>query len=203
MIGKVKEFNTLSGCGVITTLTGKELPVQSKNVNMSCIVVLNKNDVVEYELGTDDNDKEQAINVSLISKAEYAVKLSKVKFKDFGLSIKNNILNPPKCETHDEYCLMKYTNTEELQNGICRLVCNSGKYPCGVVAVKRDNSVVMGYSDAEEPAGICRFKIFGIKEAPKEQQYLSVGELITKTFRLENYGIILELEDNFYQTIMD
>ena len=77
MIGKVKEFNTLSGCGVITTLTGKELPVQSKNVNMSGIVVLNKNDVVEYELGTDDNDKEQAINVSLISKAEYAVKIGR------------------------------------------------------------------------------------------------------------------------------
>lgn len=203
MIGKVKNFNPLSGCGTIITLTGKELSVQSKSVNMSGIVVLNKNDIVEYELGTDDNNKEQAINVSLISKAEYAVKLSKLKFGDFGLNVKNNILNPPKCETHNEYCLMKYTNIEELQNGICRLVCNSGKYPCGVVVVKRDNSVVIGYSDTEDPAGICRFKVFGIKEAPKEQQYLSVGELITKTYGLENYGIILELEDNFYQTIMD
>lgn len=203
MKGKVKSFEPLKGCGIITTLTGKELPVQSKNVNMSGIVVLSKNDVVEYELGTENDEKEQVINVSLISKAEYAVKLSKLRFKDFGLDVTNNILNPPKCITHDEYCLMKYANTEELQNSLCRLVCNSGKYPCGVAVLKRDNSVVIGYSDAENPTEICRFKVFGIKEASKEQQYLSIGELVTKTYGLENYGIIVELEDDFYQIIMD
>lgn len=203
MIGKIKSFEPLKGCGIVTTLTGKELPVQSINVNMSGVVVLNKNDIVEYELGTDDNGKEQAVNVSLIFKGEYAVKLSKLKFEDFGLDIKSNILNPPKCETHDEYCLVKYPNAEELQNNLCRLVCNSNKYPCGVAVIKRDNSIVVGYSDSEKPTEICRFKVFGIKDAPKKQQNLSVGELVTKTYGLENYGIMVELEDDFYQTIMD
>lgn len=203
MIGIIKSFQPLKGCGIIRTLTGKELPVQSRNVNVNGAVVLNRNDIVEYELEAEDGEKEHAINVSLISKAEYAVKLSKLKFKDFGLDIKNNILNPPKCETHDEYCLMKYTNAEELQNGLCRLVCSSGKYPCGVGVLKRDNSVVIGYSDAEKPTEICRFKVFGIKDAPNGQQCLSVGELIKTSYGLGNYGIMVELENDFYQMIMD
>lgn len=203
MTGKIKSFDTLKACGVITTLTGDEIPVKAINVNMNGIVVLKKNDIVEYELGTGDNGQEEAVNVSLVHRPEYAVKLSKVKFKDFGLDVKNNILNPPKCETHDEYCLMKYSNKEELQDSLCCLVCKSGKYPCGVAVLRRDNSVVIGYSDAENPTETCRYKIYGIKDAPKEQQYLSVGELLTKTYGFENYGVMVELEDNFYQTIMD
>lgn len=203
MVGKIKSFEPLKGCGIITTLTGEELPVQSRNVNMDGAVVLNKNDVVEYELGTDENGKSQAVNVSIIQKAEYAVKLSKLTFKDFGVDVKNNILNSPKCESHDEYCLFKYETVEELQGSICRLVCFSGKYPCGVAVLKRDNSVVIGYSDEEKPTENCRFKVYGIKDAPKDQQYLSVGELLTKTYGLGNYGIMVELEDNFYQAIME
>lgn len=203
MTGKIKSFEPLKGCGIITTLTGEELPVQSRNVNMTASVVLKKNDVVEYELGTDDNGNPQAVNVSLTFRPEYAVKLSKLTFKDFGVDIKNNILNPPKCENHDEYCVFKYESVEELQNSICRLMCFSGKYPCGVAVLRRDNSVVMGYSDEEKPTENCRFKVYGIKDAPKDQQYLSVGELLTKTYGLENYGIMVELEDNFYQAIME
>ena len=201
MIGRIKEFHSLKGYGVITTLTGEELPVQSKNVNMNGAVVLHKNDVVEYELGTDDNGKPQAVNVYLITKAKYAVELSKLSFADFGLDVKNNILNPPKSYC-DEYGLLKYKNKEELQNGLCGLVCKSGKYPCGVAILKKDNSIVIGYSDKENPTEICRFRTFKIKEAPKEQQYLAAGELLTKTYKLQNYGIMLELENNFYQAIM-
>lgn len=203
MTGKVKSFDPLKGCGIIITLTGNEIPVKAINVNMNGVVVLKKNDIVEYELGTDDNGNEQVVNVSLVHRPEYAVKLSKLKFKDFGLDVKNNILNPPKCETHDEYCLMKYSNTEELQDSLCHFVCKSGKYPCGVAVLRRDNSVVIGYSDKEKPTELCRFQRYGIKDAPKDQQYLSIGELLTKTYGLENYGVMVELEDNFYQTIMD
>lgn len=203
MVGKIKSFESLKGCGIITTLTGEELPVHSRNVNMDGAVVLNKNDMVEYELGTDNNEQEEAINVSLVYRPKYDVKLSKLKFKDFELDVKNNILNPPKCETHDEYCLMKYSNTKELQNSLCHLVCKSGKYPCGVVVLRRDNSVVIGYSDSEKPTEICRFKVFGIKDAPKKEQYLAFGRLVTETYKLDNYGIIVELEDDFYQIIME
>lgn len=203
MVGKIKSFEQLKGYGIITTLTGEELPVQARNVNMNGIVVLNKNDVVEYELGTDENGKPQAVNVSVIQKIEYAVKLSKLKFKDFGVNIKNNILNPPKCENHNEYCLMKYESEEELRDSICRHVCTNGKYPCGVAVLRKNNQILIGVSDAEKPTEICRFQHFGIKEAPKDQQYLAVGELLTKTYELSNYGIMVELEDNFYQTIME
>lgn len=203
MIGRVKIFEPLKGCGIITTLTDSELPVKAINVNMNGVVVLKKNDIVEYELETDDNGKEQAVNVSLVHRPEYAVKLSKLKFEDFGLDASKNILNPPKCETHDEYCILKNSNTKELQDILCHLICESGKFPCGVAVLKQDNSVVIGYSDAESPTEVCRFQRYGIKDAPKDQQYLSIGELLTKTYGLENYGVMVELEDNFYQTIMD
>lgn len=203
MTGKIKSFDPLKGCGIINTLTGTELPVQAINVNMNGAVVLKKNDIVEYEIGTDDNSKEQAINVSLVYRPEYAVKLSKLKFKDFGLDVKNNILNPPKCETHDEYCLMKHENEEELRDTICQFVCTSGRFPCGVAVLTKNNQVLIGYSDKEKPTELCRFQHYGFKDAPKEQQYLSVEELLTKTYELGNYGVMVELEDNFYQTIMD
>lgn len=203
MTGKIKSFEPLKGCGIITTLTGEELPVQSRNVNMNASVVLNKNDVVEYELGTDENGNPQAVNVSLTFRPEYTVKLSNLTFKDFGVDVKNNILNPPKCETHDEYCLMKHENEEELRDIICRFVCTSGKYPCGVAVLRKNNQVLIGYSDKEKPTELCRFQNFGIKDALKDQQYIAVGELLTKTYKLENYGIVVELENNFYQAIME
>ncbi|MBQ4523777.1 MAG: cold shock domain-containing protein [Lachnospiraceae bacterium] len=203
MIGKIMSFEPLKGCGIITTLTGEELPVQARNVNMNGAVVLHKNDVVEYELGTDDNGNPQAVNVSVIQKAEYAVKLSRLTFKDFGVDIKNNILDVPKCENHDEYCVFRFENEEELRDSICRHVCTSGKYPCGVAVLRKNNQVLVGYSDKDKPSEFCRFQNYGIKDAPKDQQYLSVGELLTKTYELENYGIMLELEDNFYHAIME
>lgn len=203
MIGTIKSFETLKGCGIIATLKDGELPIQSRNVHMDGWVTLHKNDVVEYDLGTDENGNKEAVNVHLISKTDYKVKMSNLKFKYFGLDAKNNILNPPKCEFHNEYAMMKYSDMEELQNSICRNVCNSGKYPCGIAVLKKDNQVVIGYSDKELPSELCRFKVFGIKDASKEKQYLAVGELLTKTYQLENYGIMVELEDNFYQAIME
>lgn len=203
MTGKIKSFEPLKGCGIITTLTGEELAVKSINVNMGGSVVLKKNDVVEYELGTDENSKPQAVNVSLTFRPEYAAKLSRLTFKDFGVDVKKNILNPPKCEEHDEYCLMKHENEEELRDSICQYVCTSGKYPCGVAVLRKNNQVLIGCSDKEKPTEFCRFQNYGIKDAPKDQQYLSVGELLTRTYKLENYGIMVELEDNFYQAIME
>lgn len=203
MVGKIKSFEPLKGCGIITTLTCEELPIYSRNVNMNGAVVLNKNDVVEYELGIDENGNPQAVNVSVIQKVEYAVKLSKLTFKDFGVDVKNNILDIPKCEEHDEYCVLKFENEEEIRDSICRHVCTSGKYPCGVAVLRKNNQVLIGYSDKEKISEFCRFQNYGIKDAPKDQQYLSVGELLTKTYQLSNYGIMVELEDSFYQAIME
>lgn len=202
MIGRIKSWTPIpDGCGVIVSLSEKEIPVRAKNVIVSGAAVFGLNDVVEFELGADENGNEEAINVSLISKAKYAIELSKIRFKDFGLDIKNNILNPPK-SCCDEYCLVKLENAKELQDYITYLVCESDKHPCCVAVLREDNTVVIGYSDREKPTEICRFQNYGIKDAPKDQQYLAVGELIAKSYQMEHYGIMVELEDNFYQTIM-
>ena len=202
MVGRIKSWTRIpDACGVIVSLSGKEIPVRAKNVIVSGSAVFALNDVVHFELGTDENGNEEAVNVSLISKAKYAIELSKLRFKDFGLDIKNNILNPPK-SCCDEYCLMKLENTKELQDYITYLVCESNKHPCGVAVLRKDNTVVIGYADKEKPTEICIFQNYGIKDAPKDQQYLAVGELVTKTYGLEHYGIMVELENNLYQTIM-
>lgn len=133
-----------------------------------------------------------------------SLKLSKLKFRDFGLDIKKNFLDPPKCDCGcGEYGLLKCDNSNELKDNICHMVCESGKYPCGVVVLRKDNTILVGFSDTEKPTMLCRYKAYGFKDAPREQQYLSIGELITKTYALEHYGVIIELEDNFYQTIME
>lgn len=71
------------------------------------------------------------------------------------------------------------------------------------MVLRKDNTVLIGFSDKEKPTILCGYKAYGIKDAPKEQQYLSVGELVTRTHELKHYGVMIELEDNFYQTIME
>lgn len=202
MVGRIKSWTPIpDGCGIIVSLSGKEIPVRAKNVIVSGAAMFGLNDVVGFELGTDENGNEEAVNVSLITKAKYAVELSKLRFKDFGLDIKNNILNPPK-SCHDEYCLVKLENVKELQDYITYIVCESDKHPCCVAVLREDNTVVIGCSDKEKPTEICKIQAFRIKDASKDQQYLAVGELVTKSYKMEHYGIMVELEDNFYQTIM-
>ena len=119
MVGRIKSWTPIpDACGIIVSLSGKEIPLRAKNVIVSGAVVFGLNDVVEFELGTDENGNEEAVNVSLVTKAKYAIELSKLQFKDFGLDIKNNILNPPK-SCHDEYGLVKWENIKELQDNIC------------------------------------------------------------------------------------
>ena len=202
MVGRIKSWTPIpDACGIIVSLSGKEIPVRAKNVIVSGAAVFGLNDVVEFELGTDENGNEEAVNVSLITKAKYAIELSKLRFKDFGLDIKNNILNPPKSNC-DEYCLVKLEDTKEVRDYVACLVCESDKHPCCVTVLKRDNTIVIGRSDKEKPTKFCRFQEFEIKDAPKDQQYLAVGELVAKSYQMEHYGIMVELEDNFYQTIM-
>ena len=111
MIGRIKDFESLKGFGIIATLSDAELPVQSRNVNMNGAVVLHKNDVVEYELGTDDNGKPQAVNVYLIVKAKYAVELSKLSFADFGLD-ENHVAVSMTFDALSELLLMTKTHYE-------------------------------------------------------------------------------------------
>ena len=201
MVGRIKSWISIpDACGIIVSLSGKEIPVRAKNVIVSGAAVFSLNDVVEFELGADENGNEEAINVSLITKAKYAIELSKLRFKDFGLDIKNNILNPAK-SCCDEY-LVKLENAKELQDYITYLVCESDKHPCCVAVLRESGIVVVGYSDKERPTEICKFQRYGIGNVQKDQQYLAIGELITNSYKMEHYGILVELKNNLYQTIM-
>ena len=74
------------------------------------------------------------------------------------------VTNPKYPHTSLDHLDILNRNKEELQNGLCGLVCKSGKYPCGVAILKKDNLIVIGYSDKENPTEICRFRTFKIKK---------------------------------------
>lgn len=63
MQGTVKWFNNQKGCGFITDSEGKEHFVHHSNIIMDGFRHLNEDDVVNFELGTGNDGREQAVSV--------------------------------------------------------------------------------------------------------------------------------------------
>lgn len=63
MQGTVKWFNAQRGYGFITNSSGKDVFVHQTNIVMDKFRYLEKDDVVNFELGTSKDGREQAINV--------------------------------------------------------------------------------------------------------------------------------------------
>lgn len=64
MTATTKWFNTQKGYGFITDLDSKEdLFVHHSNIVMDGFRYLNEDDIVNYDVGTNNNGREQAVNV--------------------------------------------------------------------------------------------------------------------------------------------
>jgi CspA family cold shock protein len=84
MQGTVKWFNLQKGFGFITDSEGKEHFVHHSSIVMHGFRHLNEDDIVNFELGTGNSGKEQAINVKPI----LTMKMVKDSLKEENLYVK-------------------------------------------------------------------------------------------------------------------
>lgn len=66
MRGTVKWFDTQKGYGFITDSEGKDVFVHHSNIIMDKFRYLNEDDIVNFELGTGNDGRQQAVNVQTI-----------------------------------------------------------------------------------------------------------------------------------------
>lgn len=70
MQGTVKWFNNQKGYGFITDSEGKDVFVHYNNIVMDGFRYLVKDDIVDFELGSGNDGRQQAVNVKLIVSIE-------------------------------------------------------------------------------------------------------------------------------------
>lgn len=85
MQGSCKWFDSQKGYGFITDSEGKDIFVHQSSIIMDKFRYLNEDDVVNFELGTGNNGREQAINVKPI----LTMKMIEDSLKEDGLYVKN------------------------------------------------------------------------------------------------------------------
>lgn len=79
MRGTVKFFNKQKGWGFLTGSDGKDLFFHHSNIIMDGFRTLQKGDIVDFEIGTGNDGRDQAVNVIPIltmKMVEYALKES-------------------------------------------------------------------------------------------------------------------------------
>ena len=84
MTGTVKWFNAHKGYGFLTDSVGKDVFVHHSNIMMDGFRYLNEGDIVNYELGTSKDGREQAVNIQPI----LTMKMVKNSLKEENLYVK-------------------------------------------------------------------------------------------------------------------
>ena len=84
MQGTTKWFDAQKGYGFITDSEGKEYFVHHSSITMDGFRHLNEDDIVNFELGTGNNGKEQAVNVTPF----LTMKMVKDSLKEESLQVK-------------------------------------------------------------------------------------------------------------------
>ena len=84
MQGTVKWFNTQRGYGFIVDSEGKDVFVHYSQIQMDKFKTLNENDIVNFELGSGKDGREQAVNVQPF----LTMKMVKNSLKEENLSVK-------------------------------------------------------------------------------------------------------------------
>lgn len=123
MRGTVKWFNSQKGYGFIKSEDGKEVFVHYSNVNKKGYRVLYQDEIVDFEIGTNSDGREQAVDVTpilTIKMIESALKkdnlfLQSMKdaygVKKYLIVDENNVLQTSECGmTVDE--LIDYLNNK-------------------------------------------------------------------------------------------
>lgn len=109
MRGTVKWFNSQKGYGFIKSEDGKEVFVHYSNVNKKGYRVLYQDEIVDFEIGTNSDSREQAIDVTPILT---------IKMIESSLKKENLFLQSMK----DAYGVKKYLIVDEnnvLQTSEC------------------------------------------------------------------------------------
>ena len=123
MRGTVKWFNSQKGYGFIKSEDGKEVFVHYSNVNKKGYRVLYQDEIIDFEIGTNSDGREQAVDVTpilTIKMIESALKkddlfLQSMKdaygVKKYLIVDENNVLQTSECGmTVDE--LIDYLNNK-------------------------------------------------------------------------------------------
>lgn len=84
MQGTVKWFNTQKGYGFIVDSEGKDVFVHYSQIQMDKFKTLNEDDIVNFELGSGKDGREQAVNVQPF----LTMKMVKDSLKEENLSVK-------------------------------------------------------------------------------------------------------------------
>lgn len=84
MQGTVKGFNAQKGYGFIIDSEGKDVFVHHSNIVMDGFRYLNENDIVNFELGSGKDGREQAVNVQPF----LTMKMLKDSLKEENLYVK-------------------------------------------------------------------------------------------------------------------
>ena len=109
MRGTVKFFNAQKGWGFIWYSKGKDIFVHHTSIIMDGLRTLQEGDIVEFEIGTGNDGRDQAVNVTPI----LTMKMVEDALKEKNLFV---WINPDTCNAR------KYTVIDE------RNVVKQGKY---------------------------------------------------------------------------